>query len=513
MPKKIKRIKRAKNGYRIFYIAATVIAVLFFVSIFYNGFSINASVDSCPMAIRNLNVYGYLSGTFRGLYLNGTQNSNFQFEYDACHLYYIDGSIGNFTYHTAGLTSNASVLGPVTPYAGMLFVPLSSPSPNYTYAAKAVNNKTFWGGILALNLTTGKQVWVKIFPDQIMTQPLTAKGLVYVGLGNGYGSYYNETFKDGKFVGLSGLNGVVALNTTTGKIVWYDPTIVSHMPSFVYYNNTLIVVPGAGAGKDSIFLYALNASSGKVKWKLFIGGYSAMSSPVFAGGNIYFGTGEVGNYPEFSGNNSTNLLTYNDTFFAVNLSTRSVIWSHKFNSNDGTQDSSPIYYNGIVVTGFDPLNSSAAPSNIPANVVINVNLAAFNAKNGSLLWTFYEGAGFQNQYINLPPLTAYDGVVYSDTVSVGKLWAVNLTTGKGLWSFNTGKESGNVNIYGSHIYVSNMNGTLFVLDLNGTLYKKINIGIGGGPENLLFMGKNILIYGIGNSVESIPVSKLLNLSS
>ena len=510
MNTKTKQIKKNKGTDKSRYITYIIIGIIlvsiFYFVFYYKSFSFNSKIDECPDIINHISLYKYISYSIRGSNINGTDLNNYQFEYDTCHLYYLSEPIGNFTLYLTGNITNASVLAPVNIYDGMLFVPLSSPSPNPNDISNFSSNYLFWGGVLAANSITGMQVWVKKFPDQIMTQPLVVNGLLYVGLGSAYGSYYKGKSSNGNTIGISGLNGIAALNATTGNVVWYDPTIVSHMASFVYYNGSIIVVPGAGLGKDSIFLYDLNATTGKQEWYTFIGGYSAMSSPVFFNGNIYFGAAEVSNYPEFVGNNSTNLLTYNDTFFALNLSTKKIIWSFQFNSSDGTQDNSPIYYNGIIVTGFDPLYKL---SNNPANVIITINLAAFNASNGKILWRFNEGNGKQNIYINLPPLTTYNGTVYSDTVSVGKLYAINITTGKADWSFYTGATSANANVYKNHIFISNNNGTLFVLNTNGTLYKKFNFGIGGGPENLAFIGNNILIYGLGNRIISMPVSKLL----
>ncbi len=68
-------------------------------------------------------------------------------------------------------------------------------------------------------------------------------------------------------------------------------------------------------------------------------------------------------------------------------------------------------------------------------------------------------------------------------------------------------------MYHGLIFIDNMKGTVFVLYQNGTLFRRIYTGIGGGPENLLFMGNNILIYGLGNNITSEPIAKFLNDSA
>jgi outer membrane protein assembly factor BamB len=127
------------------------------------------------------------------------------------------------------------------------------------------------------------------------------------------------------------------------------------------------------------------------------------------------------------------------------------------------------------------------------------------------LWQIDEKAGPFPPAIQVPPVTVWKGIVYSDPTESDTLYAVNASTGTILWTYNTGGDNSNANIYSGNLWMVNSAGTLLVLNpTSGTLINETNVGGGLGPGNLIFAGQNVIICEQKGQVISIPVSNVLS---
>jgi outer membrane protein assembly factor BamB len=204
---------------------------------------------------------------------------------------------------------------------------------------------------------------------------------------------------------------------------------------------------------------------------------------------------------------------HNSTFYAVNLKTHSVFWSTHFNSSLGMQDTSPAVWGDVVVSGYaKPTSTVMAQTNTSEapNYTIEVYLVGINASNGKVMWRFDEGSGHMSPRIVVPPVTAYDGVVYSDTFSIGKLYAVNITTGSELWAVPTGPSVSNVNIVNGDVVITNIHGDIFVINKYGQIINTEHLNISSGSDNPAVVGHMLAIGGKNGRVEVLPIGKVIN---
>ena len=384
-------------------------------------------------------------------------NGTWQFEENNLHVY-------NYTYDgtmaTFNITVDDSIIVSPTLYDGLLLVDLST-------SAAAENS----GGVAAINMQNGQMVWRTIFPNMVMTQPITYEGLVIVGLGN------NNQPRNSTSPGEP--NCVAALNFSTGNVVWTFVTNGEDMPTPLIYDGLVIGVNGNG-------VYALNATSGQV-WNGRLPGLgSSMSSPALLGNSIFFGAG--------------------DAFRCVNLTDGQVSWSTLTPQTGGLTDCSPTIWNDIVISGYTVATSGG--------LYVTV-LFAMNTTNGNILWQLNETAGAPPEgyncasIIEVPPITVWNGIVYSDSTESGTLYAVNASSGVLLWSFNTGGDNCNANIFDGNLWMVNNNGILFVLNpVTGVLLETTNVGAGVGPGNLVFAGQNVIISELSGQVISMPASHI-----
>ena len=414
-------------------------------------------------------------------------NGAWQFEENNQHVYNysFDGSIASFN-----MTLNGDIIAPSTLYEGLLLVDLSYSTDGagecsymVSQSANSPSASAMYGEVAAINVQTGEMVWKTIFPNLVMTQPLTYENLVIVGLGNneartntvgGNGTNYVYTVRG------NGTNYVAALNFSTGKTVWTFPTLGEDMPTPVIYNGLVIEANGNG------IVYALDALTGQEVWNTSLpaGSIVSMSSAAIVGDSIYFGA----NNPY--------------TFSCVNLTDGEIAWSTPIKAYGGLDDCSPVIWNDLVISGYTVETSEG---------LLQPVLFAMNAASGQVVWQVDENPGPEPEPIEIevPPVSVWNGVVYSDPTESGVLYAVNASSGQLLWQFTTGEDNSNVNVYDGYLWLVNSNGTLFVLDpTTGLLLNEVNVGAGLGAGNLIFVGESVIICGTNGEVISMPASSI-----
>jgi len=398
--------------------------------------------------------------------VSGLGNGVEQFEGNNLHVYNYSwgGAIAAFNESIKG-----SVIVPPTVYRGLLLVDISGTSD---MVDMPLMNR-FWGGVLAIDLETGADVWNATFPNMMMTQPLTYDGLVIVGLGN------NNFVPGTAYVRGTGTNYVAALNVSTGDTVWAAVTPGEDMPTPAIYNGFVIGVNGNG------MMYGLNATNGKEVWASSLPGrsYVSMSSLAIKNGAVYFGA-------------------YNPSaFYSVNASSGDILWQAPLPAVSGLDDSSPAIWGDVVVTSYE-VGGSNASMRQPV-------LLGMSTTSGSVLWSVNETAGATPSAIENPPITIWNGIAFSDTPESSTLYAVNASSGALIWTFHTGGDTANANIYDNYLSITNSHGALFVLNPStGALVNEENVGVDMGPGNIVFVGSNAIVWGSNGRIVSLPLSEI-----
>jgi outer membrane protein assembly factor BamB len=195
-------------------------------------------------------------------------------------------------------------------------------------------------------------------------------------------------------------NGISALSTTTGAVLWSVDTTDSFYGTPAVSNAVVYV---ASILTDN--LYAVAASNGAKKWTTVLGSTSR-SSPVVSGGIVYIGCDDY-------------------KVYAVNANTGAIVWTY---TTKNEVASTPAVVDGIVYVGSR-----------------DDTLYALNATTGALIWSYATGG----QIFSSPAVA--NGVVYVGSYD-DKLYAIQAgTTGGGLkWSATTSSF-----IYGSPAIAGN----------------------------------------------------------
>jgi outer membrane protein assembly factor BamB len=381
-------------------------------------------------------------------------------------IYQYDGGI-NHTYFVGvnlkplNIDVNSAIIGTPTIYRGDLLVTTMG---NLTFLDKFQYDRTN-GSVTAINLSTGRIVWRTYFPDQIMTQPIAYRNMIFVGMGNNAEVPNISDRNNG--------NGIFGLNFSTGKVSWGMKTLGPDMTTPGIYNG-LLIEPNIG------YFYIVKASSGLVEKSFPTNLPDTLSSPLIYGNNAYFGAGYV---------NTVNTKIYPTTihrfsFFDYNITSGDISWQDNFSmAGGGINDVVPVVYRNLVITAYLDNSTYANP------IVVGLNRF-----NGSEVWSLnetaalnsvkqsnpeYANAGYNFTENSISPMVLYNGTVFADSNYLGVLFAINATTGKVIWAFNTGQNEGAPNVfYGKYVIDMNDGGDLFVLGIrNGTLVNELQTGM------------------------------------
>jgi outer membrane protein assembly factor BamB len=345
---------------------------------------------------------------------------------------------------------------------------------------QTINVDESWGGVYALNASTGKLRWFftgqgtilsPAVGDDIVFAPLSYHVMGAFNISNGWGlwnhtlavpdsatGYYSinavsisasPSFSDGRvFFGLSDGN-VIALNASTGKTVWTFAADSLYQPGNTISNDNAVrstpVVNGVVyASSIKGYHYALNATTGSKLWSYSSGaGGFGDSAPVVAGGRVYFSANDRDIY---SLNVTDGAKEWNYTCGYEWVSTPNYDNSYVFVSAL-TIDDNVVFFNYKGVVGWK--DGSYKYFGV---------VCALNALSGVKLWN-----NTMDSYTSGAP-TAYNGVIYvfSDDQH---LYALNARNGEILWNYYVGKSVSSSKIENNVAYYGPETDNLYALKL------------------------------------------------
>ena len=204
-------------------------------------------------------------------------------------------------------------------------------------------------------------------------------------------------------------------------------------------------IGGATVKNDVLFfsdyssIYAVNANTGKEKWKF--NGVSSYLEPIVANGIVYYGS--------------------SNKFYAIDAKTGQEKWNFKLNEGDGhISTAAAVACNSVFFGTFKGY------------------LYALNTKDGNFKWKFkVDERNYFQALINGAPLVKNNLVYFTGSRN---LYAVNIKDGKLNWKTNMSADilveyNGYNNIFpvldDKNIYLGNSEGNFFAIDLKTGLKK------------------------------------------
>jgi polyvinyl alcohol dehydrogenase (cytochrome) len=346
--------------------------------------------------------------------------------------------------------------------------------------------------VYAVNARTGKLIWrTSPVSTTFMGQPLVQGEIVYVNAGTvGFNFSNTQAFaKTGSAIRGAGVefNGIYALDRRTGELLWHFDTKGDEMPTPAISDGQLILSTGAGE------VYALDPKSGKQIWVNKVGGMGNMSSPAVHKGKIYVGM----SVPAF--------------LFCLDAKTGKTLWKGQIPQaiNMGMGDVSPAVSDGIVV--MDAVSSSKT---VHGKVTVDVSVGAFDSETGKPLWTHRMGRGSKPPAFKGGVPMIHDGTVYVGAPVQSIYQALDLKTGKLLWTWTVpqpgpaGGARGPATFYDGMLYIATAGTVYAVNPKTGFLVGKKHFGGRFGIVSPTIVGGSIYLGNSWDWIIALPVSEV-----
>jgi outer membrane protein assembly factor BamB len=305
----------------------------------------------------------------------------------------------------------------------------------HVFSSPAVADGTVFAGstdgkLYALDQATGVQKWTFTTRSRVNSSPAVQNGLVY------FGSF------DGTFYALDAKNGQLKWKFATAgerrfaakRLHGAEPAGETMPDPFDFYLSSPAVANGAvyfGSGDGNI--YALDAATGALKWKMSTGNV-VHASPAVSGGVVYIGS-------------------WDSYFYALDAATGAQKWRFKTGED-------PVIHNQVGIQ-----SSAAVADGVVYFGCRDSKFYALDAVSGQLKWSFDNKGSW---VISSPAVR--EGRVYFATSDTGLLHAVDVKSGAPIFQMtfsNRWPMFSSPALAGDMLYIGSHAGKLFAVDLKG----------------------------------------------
>ena len=366
-------------------------------------------------------------------------------------------------------------------------------SPHWTFASDGayssspvvVDNVVYLadnaGNINALDVATGHPRWHAKLANAVMSAPISARGLVYVGEGNEDATTY--AVRRHVQVGLV-RNALVALDAQTGRVRWRYGLRGTGMPTGALLDGMLVHHDGSGD------VVALDAMTGALRWRRNIQSASSMSAAVpLPDGTI----ASAGLFPNI--------------VIAVGAADGATRWTKHFSAAHSGIGDCPLAFDGTNLYGT---YLAAIDKPVDPGVRARHHIYALRASDGALVWDRALESGDTPVRNEAAIPIVVDGVVYDGSAIGAYMHALDAKTGRVLWTHATkGEVKGAPVLVGGTLYFGDLHGYLWALDaksgeLRGALRTSVRFNVGSAVA----VGQSLLIGSIEGVVVMLPLSEI-----
>lgn len=300
---------------------------------------------------------------------------------------------------------------------------------------------TFAGELLAIDPQTGEVRWRARADDVLMSTPIVADGMVFVGSGTNVPLYDRP---GATAWGRDKGNHWYAFRVDDGRQVWSYKTVGEAMPSAAYAGGKLVFA----TGNDEAI--ALDARTGALLWRTQLPGVSTMGSAMVHDGVAFFVT--------TMGKAEYDSPVRNHTL-ALDMATGKIKWSVPY----GNADCTPTVAQGMVFV------EGATDGPVGPREAIGFNhVAALDERSGKLRWLYVSGRGnFTSVGSDERAIAGayFGGVLYQSVPAIGVFAAFRASDGRPLWMTHTaGPVKQSALITRGSVYFGDTTGALYRLD-------------------------------------------------
>lgn len=340
---------------------------------------------------------------------------------------------GSWPMYQLDATHNAVLAGPQL-HANFQAALGDRINAGFAYDNGVIYATSFDHRLYAVDATTGKIRWYTLADDVLMSTPVFSKGTIVIG--SGHNGFLKPKDADSQTWGRPGGNTVYGFSLD-GKPLWKFHTDGEDMPSPAIDGDTVVFANGDG------HTYALDLTTGKLKWKTALSGVATMASAAIDDGMVFVSS--CHNAPYFCETR------------ALDLQTGKTIWT---NPNGGS-DCAPAVSGGLVFVNTNRDDPRFHTGGVDV-------VAALDEHTGQTHWTWESEPGpytFPATNERQIAGTVAGGVLYQPIGNASRLVAFDATTGKVLWNLRTWADvKMSPVVTTDRLYFGDVGGVLYAVD-------------------------------------------------
>lgn len=340
------------------------------------------------------------------------------------------------------------------------------------------------GVVTAVDPKTGHTIWRYQASNPIMSAPIVYGSAVIVGEGDEnspQGSSPSNPIRVGKPP-----SALIALNRTTGAVLWKVPLAGSGMPTPAIIDGVLVHHNGAG------HVLGVNPATGRVLYDRDLHSVASMVAALPTGKGRFVTSGIADN-----------------AVWMLNAKDGSVVWTSRFPGySSGIGDCPPVTDGARIYCNYVTPPSSAIP--IQTERAAKFRAYALDVKTGKKVWDVLLEGGMlpQRNEAAVPLLT--NGTLYMGSCLSPTVHAIDPKTGGVLWRLTThGPVKGGIVNAGGTLYFGDLGGYLWAINAStGAVIGVKNMHSSFNVGSPIVAGRTFIIGTRGGSIVALPLSQI-----
>lgn len=337
--------------------------------------------------------------------------------------------------------------------------------------------------LYAIDAASGALRWRYRAENEIMSQPVYARGLIYVGIGNADATAFYPPHMS--LVG-SGINKIEAVDSNDGIEQWWGGLDGTGMPTQAIIGDTIVAADGNGT------VIALSLRTGKYRWHAEFPTTFSMTSVADGGYGVVYMTGR-----------------YENAVYALRVPHAGVVWERRFGDNDGALGDEPLAVTKKSVVGVYLRATAPGPFGMPVTYdsIAQQHAFAIDRLSGRRLWdTTLPGVrGKVPPYNQAAIPLVYAGRIYAGSAIAPIVTSLDLH-GRVLWQRRVdGSVKGGIVARDGVLYFGDHSGALWAIDArSGGIVGSVQTDMQFNTGSPIIVNET-LIDGGTNDVIAVPL--------
>jgi outer membrane protein assembly factor BamB len=340
--------------------------------------------------------------------------------------------------------------------------------------------------LYAIDAATGTVRWRYLATNELMTQPLYARGIAVVASGN---QECLVCLPPDYVIGGTGSSRMSGVDLQTGRERWGQELAGTGMPTGALVGENIVHADGSGT------VLALDAASGRYRWHVRVPSSFAMSSVINGrDGRVYV-----------SG-------VFRAAVYALRATDGALLWRTALpkwyqGPGDGPMAATPRL---LVSQYLKPLAPGKLGWVVFEGSRVSHHIFALDRQSGRLVWDREVDRGISPAFNQSAIPLIYRGSVYEGSASAPVVSALDAATGRIRWQLPVGGAvKGGIAARGGVLYFGDNAGFLWAVDAaTGSLVGRLHTNLSYNVGSAIILNDSLIVGSRQGTVVAIPLRSI-----